>query len=60
MTVQNVFKAGEGSNKTLSLKNAIPPSNIGGFDWSCIDMRPIKVKTSGGTMSKHVKKFSRP
>ena len=49
MTVQNVFKAGEGLNKTSSLKNTIPPSNIGGFDWSCIDMRPIKVKTSGGT-----------
>ena len=44
MTVQNVFKAGEGSNKTLSFKNTIPPSNMGGFDWSCIDMRPIKLK----------------
>ena len=60
MTVQNVFKEGEGLNKTSSLKNTIPPSNIGGFDWSCIDMRPIKVKTSGGTKSKHVKKLSRP
>ena len=43
MTVQNVFKVGEGLNKTLSFKNTIRPSNIGGFDWSCIKMRPIKV-----------------
>ena len=60
MIVQNIFKAGEDLNKTLSFKNTIPPSNIGGFDWSCIDMRPIKVKTSGGTKSKHVKKLSLP
>ena len=38
------FKVGEGLNKTLSFKNTIPPSNIGGFDWSCIEMRPIKVR----------------
>ena len=44
MIVQNVFKVGEGLNKTLSFKNTIPPSNIGGFDWSCIEMRPIKVR----------------
>ena len=29
MTVQNIFKVGEGLNKTLSFKNTIPPSNIG-------------------------------
>ena len=48
MTVQNVFKVGEGLNKTLSFKNTIPPSNIGGFDWSCIKMRPIKVMGEWG------------
>ena len=48
MTVQNVFKVGEGLNKTLSFKNTIPPSNIGVFDWSCIKMRPIKVMGGWG------------
>ena len=52
MTVQNVFKVGEGLNKTLSFKNTIPPSNIGGFDWSCIKMRPIKVMGGGEFLSR--------